>query len=101
MASDTKNTNLSDVQPGPGALAAWEIASVASSALIAEWILSAAAGRSKLIVAIPLTLAFVFMVSHIACTAKLSATLAFASTIFFAHSSCCWFQWQLWQLSRQ
>jgi hypothetical protein len=48
------------------ALAAWEIVSVASSVLIAEWILSAAGGRSKLIVAIPTTLAFVLIVySHI------------------------------------
>ena len=46
-------------------LAAWEVVSVTSSALIAEWILSAAAGRSKLIVAIPAALAFVLIVySH-------------------------------------
>jgi membrane protease YdiL (CAAX protease family) len=54
---------MDDARPGHVALAAWEIASVVSSALIAEWILSAAAGRSKLIVAIPLTLAFLFMLS--------------------------------------
>src|SRR6266481_1005378 len=47
------------------ALAAWEIASVVSSILIAEWILSAVIGRSKLIVAIPIGLAFVLMIgSH-------------------------------------
>lgn len=63
MAPDTKSSSISDAQPGEATLAAWEIASVVSSALIAEWILSAAAGRSKLIVAIPLTLAFGFMVS--------------------------------------
>lgn len=51
--------------PGHGALAAWEIASVTSSVLIAEWILSAAAGPSKVIVAIPVTLAFVLVIgSH-------------------------------------
>jgi len=49
--------------PGDRALAAWEIGSVVSSAVIAEWILSAAAGRSKAIVAIPISLAFVFMIS--------------------------------------
>ena len=50
---------------GDRALAAWEIASVVSSILIAEWILSAVAGRSKFVVAIPITLAFVFMIcSH-------------------------------------
>ena len=47
-------------------LAAWEIVSVVSSVLIAEWILSASAGRSKLIVAIPVTLAFLLIVySHV------------------------------------
>ena len=46
-------------------LAAWEIASVVSSILIAEWILSAVIGRSKLIVAIPIVLAFVLIIgSH-------------------------------------
>jgi membrane protease YdiL (CAAX protease family) len=60
---DTKSRMIDDAPVGPRALAAWEIASVVSSALIAEWILSAAAGRSKLIVAIPLSLAFVFMLS--------------------------------------
>ena len=56
------NFATSDVLPGEGALAAWEIVSVTSSVLIAEWILSAAAGRSKAIVAIPVTLAFVLMI---------------------------------------
>ena len=47
------------------ALAGWEIASVVSSILIAEWILSAVIGRSKLIVAIPIGLAFVLIIgSH-------------------------------------
>ena len=49
--------------PSDRALAAWEIASLVASALIAEWILAAAAGRSKLIVAIPITLAFVLIIS--------------------------------------
>lgn len=44
-------------------LAIWEVVSFVSSALIAEWILSAAGGRSKLIVAIPVTLAFVLIIS--------------------------------------
>jgi hypothetical protein len=51
----------SDVVVGDRALAAWEIASVASSILIAEWILSAVIGRSKLVVAIPIALAFILM----------------------------------------
>lgn len=50
---------------GDRGLAAWEIASVASSILIAEWILAAVVGRSKFVVGIPITLAFVFMIcSH-------------------------------------
>ena len=48
---------------GDRALAAWEIGSVVSSILIAEWILSAAMGRSRLVVAIPIALAFVLMIS--------------------------------------
>src|SRR5581483_68372 len=51
-----------EVLPGPGALAAWEIASVTSSILIAEWILSAVTGSGKLIVAIPVVLAFMLMI---------------------------------------
>jgi membrane protease YdiL (CAAX protease family) len=43
-------------------LAVWEIVSVTSSVLIAEWILSASAGRSKLIVAIPTALAFILII---------------------------------------
>jgi membrane protease YdiL (CAAX protease family) len=56
----------SQILPGHGALAAWEIASVTSSVLIAEWILSAAAGAGKAVVAIPISLAFVLMIgSHL------------------------------------
>jgi membrane protease YdiL (CAAX protease family) len=48
---------------GRQALAAWEIASVVSSVLIAEWILAAMIGRSKLSAGIPIALAFVLMIS--------------------------------------
>jgi len=55
----------SNAGPGDRALAGWEIASVASSILIAEWIVSAAMGRSRLAVAIPIALAFVLLIgSH-------------------------------------
>ena len=58
MAAETTDiVNLSD-----RSLAGWEIASLFSSALIAEWILSAAAGQTKLIVLIPVTFAFVLMI---------------------------------------
>ena len=47
------------------ALAVWEVASVISSAVIAEWLIVSAAGFSKLIIAIPVTLAFgLMMFSH-------------------------------------
>src|SRR5688572_10302032 len=46
-------------------LAGWEILSVVSSLLIAEWVVLAFVGNSKLVVAIPVGLAFVFMfLSH-------------------------------------
>ena len=50
---------------GDRPLAAWEITSIVSSMLIAEWIAASVAGGSRLVVAIPITLAFAFMiVSH-------------------------------------
>jgi membrane protease YdiL (CAAX protease family) len=53
----------SGVVMGDRALAAWEIASVGSSILIAEWILSAALGWSRVVLAIPIGLAFLLMIS--------------------------------------
>jgi len=47
----------------PGSLAGWEIVSVVSSFLIAEWVVLVFAGGSKLVAAIPVGLAFVFMLS--------------------------------------
>src|SRR5258707_6179147 len=50
---------------GDRQLAAWEIASIVSSMLIAEWIAASVADGSRLFVAIPIALAFAFMiVSH-------------------------------------
>jgi membrane protease YdiL (CAAX protease family) len=64
MAGHSQHDGVrSEAVIGDHVLAAWEIASVVSSILIAEWILSAVAGRSKFVVAIPITLAFVFMIS--------------------------------------
>jgi membrane protease YdiL (CAAX protease family) len=46
-------------------LAGWEILSVVSSLLIAEWVILSFVGNSKLVAAIPVGLAFVFMtLSH-------------------------------------
>jgi membrane protease YdiL (CAAX protease family) len=59
--------NLAGISlPSDRALAAWEVASLVSSVLIGEWILAAAAGRTKLIVAIPVACAFVLVIaSHV------------------------------------
>ncbi|HEU4767870.1 MAG TPA: CPBP family intramembrane glutamic endopeptidase [Pyrinomonadaceae bacterium] len=53
-------------QPISGrALAMWEIASVVVSCLIAEWVVLAFVGRGKLVLTIPIALAFVLMIfSH-------------------------------------
>jgi membrane protease YdiL (CAAX protease family) len=46
-------------------LAAWEIVSVVSSCLIAEWVILAFVGQIKLVAAIPIALALLFMIfSH-------------------------------------
>jgi membrane protease YdiL (CAAX protease family) len=45
------------------ALAAWEIVSVASSFLIAAWLVLPFAGNNKLIWALPVTMAFIFMIA--------------------------------------
>src|SRR5678815_836258 len=47
------------------ALAIWEIVSVVVSCLIAEWVVLAFVGRSKLVLAIPIALALTLMIfSH-------------------------------------
>lgn len=65
MAVDTK-TSLERLPAGMArALPLWEIASVVTSCLIAEWIVLVFIGRSKLIMAIPVGLAFALMLySH-------------------------------------
>ena len=52
-------------EPRPRTLALWEIASVLVSCLLAEWVVLAFVGRSKLALAIPIALALMLMiVSH-------------------------------------
>lgn len=52
-------------QTNSATLAAWEILSVFSSCLIAEWVILVFLGRNKLALAVPVLLAFVLMiVSH-------------------------------------
>src|SRR5262245_53931895 len=60
-SADIKELGISDRQLG-----AWEIASVVSSVLIAEWIISSVAGNSRVIVSIPIVFALTFMIaSHV------------------------------------
>ncbi|HEU4594330.1 MAG TPA: CPBP family intramembrane glutamic endopeptidase [Pyrinomonadaceae bacterium] len=50
---------------GDRALAAWEIVSVVSSVLVAEWVVFSVGGESQLLLLVPVALAFVLMfVSH-------------------------------------
>ena len=57
--------NLEQPPPTPRALAMWEIVSVVTSCLIAEWVVLSFVGRSKLIIAIPIVLAVGLMLfSH-------------------------------------
>ena len=58
------NTN-SETMIGNRALAGWELISVVSSVVIAEWMFTTVSGLSKLIIAIPVVLAFTVMIfSH-------------------------------------
>lgn len=51
--------------PSDRTLAIWEIASVASSVVIAEWMLASAAGFSKAVIAVPVTFGILLMLmSH-------------------------------------
>jgi membrane protease YdiL (CAAX protease family) len=47
--------------PGDRALAAWEIVSVVSSVLLAEWVVFSVGGGSQLLLFVPVALAFVLM----------------------------------------
>ena len=65
VAKDEHGDSRLTDETGGRQLAAWEIASIVSSILIAEWIAASVAGGSRFIVAIPITLAFAFtIVSH-------------------------------------
>lgn len=51
--------------PGDRALAAWEIASVVASVLLAEWVVFSVGGGSQVLLFVPVTFAFALMfVSH-------------------------------------
>ena len=60
-SSKTENSSAGSLVFEGRGLALWEIASVATSCLIAEWVVLSFAGRSKLIIAIPTLLALGLM----------------------------------------
>jgi membrane protease YdiL (CAAX protease family) len=63
-ATTTPDLNVAGASEGKR-LALWEIASVATSCLIAEWVVLSFVGRNKLIIAVPVLLALGLMVfSH-------------------------------------
>jgi len=66
MFDGDPQTGLEELPVGIArSLPLWEIASVITSGLIAEWVVLAFIGRNKLVMAIPLALAFAFMLySH-------------------------------------
>ncbi|MDQ5846640.1 MAG: CPBP family intramembrane metalloprotease [Acidobacteriota bacterium] len=64
MTTDTANLTTRTAA-SPDGLALWEIVSVVTSGLIAEWVVLSFVGRNKLVMAIPVLLAMSFMlVSH-------------------------------------
>ena len=57
--------NKASIKTGERTLAVWEIVSVVVSCLIAEWVVLAFVGRSKLVLAVPIALALTLMIfSH-------------------------------------
>ena len=60
-SSKTENSSAGSLVFEGRGVALWEIASVATSCLIAEWVVLSFAGRSKLIIAIPTLLALGLM----------------------------------------
>src|SRR5437870_11883781 len=66
MVTDTEDMQHSLSEHTATTLAFWEIASVVTSCLIAEWVVLSFVGRSKLIIAVPILLAFGLMAfSHL------------------------------------
>ena len=84
LSEANAGSEQSGVVIGDRALATWEITSVVSSILIAEWILSAAMGRHRLVVAIPISLAFVLMISSHRLRSETFHDLGFRFDNFFA-----------------
>ena len=64
-ATESNHSSTLGAELNGRSLAGWEIASIASSVLMAEWLIAASAGLSRLIAAIPITLALMVVIwSH-------------------------------------
>lgn len=61
MVSERTNSEESNPMSTPRALAMWEIVSIVTSCLIAEWVVLSFVRQSKLIAAIPIVMAFGLM----------------------------------------
>ena len=72
----------SDVNPTT--LAVWEIVSVVVSCLIAEWVVLAFVGRSKLVLAIPVALALVLMIASHRAYGETLREIGFSGASFLA-----------------
>ena len=68
----------------PRTLAVWEIVSVVVSCLIAEWVVLAFVGRSKLVLAIPVALALVLMIASHRAYGETLREIGFSWASFFA-----------------
>lgn len=65
MISESQTNEGASTMASTRGLALWEIASVVTSCLIAEWVVLSFAGRNKLVIAVPVLLALGLMVfSH-------------------------------------
>ena len=74
--------NLEGPQDGSRSLAIWEIVSVVTSCLIAEWVVLSFARQSKLIAAIPILMAVGLMFFSHRERGETFETSAFGQTIF-------------------
>ncbi len=62
VSPQSNENQLTKSAPDDRSLAGWEIVSIASSVLIAEWLLAASMGLSRLVAAIPIILAFTVII---------------------------------------
>jgi hypothetical protein len=84
MSLNRENVEMSVASASVKTLALWEIASVITSCLIAEWVVLSFVGRSKLILAIPILLSLGLMVFSHRERGETLRDIGFRSDNFFA-----------------